>query len=235
MDCLEKAGELDNTYIIYTSDNGGNFTRWDENGRRFNGPLQEGKRSTFEGGLRIPFVVAGPGIKPGSQCDVPVVQWDLLATLHDLSGSKAPLPEGVDGGSLRDVFDRGNKGTVKRGAPGLIFHYPCHYHPPISVIRIGDYKLMRHLNSGELRLYNVAKDYAEQNDLASKMPEKAAELDRIRGQYIDEVDGGTIEEVYAETSRGSKNKSSTSWRESTKQEALERLKETDKKGTKIAD
>jgi arylsulfatase A-like enzyme len=197
MDALKKAGELDNTYIIYTSDNGGGFTRRDENKRRFNGPLQEGKRSTFEGGLRIPFVVAGPGIKAGSQCDVPVVQWDLLATLHDLSGSKAPLPKGVDGGSLRDVFEHGNNGTVERGAPGLVFHYPCHYHPPISVIRIGDYKLMHHLNSGEIRLYDVVKDYVEQNDLAAKMPKKVKELDQIREQYIEEVDGGKIEEVYA--------------------------------------
>jgi len=228
MDSLEKAGQLDNTYIIYTSDNGGNFTRWDEHGRSFNGPLQEGKRSTFEGGLRVPFVVAGPGIKPGSQCDVPVVQWDLLPTLHDFSGSKSPLPKGVDGGSLRDVFESGNKGKVHRGAPGLIFHYPCHYHPPISVIRIDDYKLMRHLNSGELKLFNVAKDYAEQNNLASKMPKKAAELDRIRAQYIDEVDGGTIEEVYAATSRNSK-RSNTSWRESTKQDALKRLGVSNKK------
>jgi hypothetical protein len=72
---------------------------------------------------------------------------------------------------------------------------------------------MRHLNSGELKLFNVATDYAEQNDLASKMPEKAAELDRIRAQYVKEVDGGTIEEVYAVTSRGSKNMYDTSWRE----------------------
>lgn len=197
MDALKEAGELDNTYIIYTSDNGGAYCRRDEQKRRFNGPLQEGKRSTFEGGLRVPFVVAGPGIKPGSQCDVPVVQWDLLATLHDLSGSKAPLPKGADGGSLRDVFERGNKGTVKRGAPGLIFHYACHFHPPVSVIRIGDYKLMRHLNSGELKLFNVAEDYVEQNDLASAMPEKVKEMDRIRQQYIDEVDGGEMEDVYA--------------------------------------
>jgi len=202
VDALKKAGELDNTYIIYTSDNGGGFCRRDEQGRRWNGPLQEGKRSTFEGGLRVPFVVAGPGIKPGSQCDVPVVQWDLLATLHDLSGSKAPLPKGVDGGSLRDVFERGNKGTVKRGAPGLIFHYACHFHPPISVIRIGDYKLMRHLNSGEMKLFDVAKDYSEQHDLAKKMPEKVKDMDRIRQQYVEEVDGGKIEDMYATVLEG---------------------------------
>lgn len=197
LDALEKAGELKNTYIIFTSDNGGGKGWRDENGNRFNGPLQEGKRSTFEGGLRVPFVVAGPGIKPGSQCDVPVVQWDLLPTLHDLSGSRAPLPTGVDGGSLRDVFERVNQGTVVRDAPGLIFHYPCHYHPPVSVIRIGDYKLMRHLNSGEMKLFNVAEDYREQHDLAAEMPEKTAELDRIRQRYINKVDGGRVADVYA--------------------------------------
>jgi len=197
LDALEKAGELKNTYIIFTSDNGGGKGWRDENGNRFNGPLQEGKRSTFEGGLRVPFVVAGPGIKPGSQCDVPVVQWDLLPTLHDLSGSRAPLPTGVDGGSLRDVFERVNQGTVVRDAPGLIFHYPCHYHPPVSVIRIGDYKLMRHLNSGEMKLFNVAEDYREQHDLAAEMPEKTVELDRLRQRYINKVDGGRVADVYA--------------------------------------
>ena len=197
LDALDSTGQLDNTYIVFTSDNGGGHGRRDEQGNRFNGPLQEGKRSTFEGGLRVPFVVAGPGIKPGSQCDVPVVQWDLLPTLHDLSGSRAPLPARVDGGSLRDVFERGNQGTVKRSAPGLIFHYTCHYHPPISVLRIGDYKLMRHLNSGEMKLFNVATDYREQHDLASDMPEKTATLNRIRQQYIDSVDGGKVSDVYA--------------------------------------
>lgn len=197
IDALKESKELDNTYIIFTSDNGGGHGRRDEAGNRFQGPLQEGKRSTFEGGLRVPFVVSGPGIKPGSQCDVPVVQWDLLPTLHDLSGSASPLPAGVDGGSLRDVFEQGNDAVVTRNAPGLVFHYPCHYHPPISVIRIGDYKLMRHLNSGEFKLFNVATDYAEQQDLAEQLPEKVREMDRLLGQYIDYVDGGQVSEVYA--------------------------------------
>jgi len=197
LDALKESNELDNTYVIFTSDNGGGFGRHDEAGDRFNGPLQEGKRSTFEGGLRVPFVVSGPGIKPGTLCDVSVVQWDLLPTLHDLSGSQSPLPPDVDGGSLRGVFERGNAGSVHRSAPGLVFHYTCHYHPPISVIRMGDYKLMRHLNSGELKLFNVATDYVEQQDLAEQMPEKAKEMDRILGQYVDEVDGGAMSEVYA--------------------------------------
>ena len=197
LDALQESKELDKTYVIFTSDNGGAFSRRDEAGNRFNGPLQEGKRSTFEGGLRVPFVVSGPGIKPGSQCDVPVVQWDLLPTLHDLSGSSSPLPPGVDGGSLREVFERGNDGGVRRDAPGLVFHYTCHFHPPVSVIRIGDYKLMRHLNSGKVRLFNVATDYAEQQDLAERLPKKAKEMDRILRQYVDQVDGGAMRDVYA--------------------------------------
>ena len=197
LDALQASQELDNTYVIFTSDNGGGHGRHDEAGNRFNGPLQEGKRSTFEGGLRVPFVVSGPGIKPGSQCDVPVVQWDLLPTLHDLSGSSSPLPAGVDGGSLREVFEQGDAGAVRRNAPGLVFHYTCHYHPPVSVIRIGDYKLMRHLNSGELKMFNVSTDYVEQHDLAQQLSSKAREMDRILRQYVNEVDGGEMSEVYA--------------------------------------
>ncbi len=196
LDELQKAGELDNTYIVFTSDNGSETIRRDADGFRFCGALKEGKYSTFEGGLRVPFIVAGPGIKPGSQCDVPVVQWDLLPTFRDLSGSQAPLPSGVDGGSLRDVFERGNKGKVSRGAPGLIFHFPSYYQPPISVIRIGDYKFMRHMNTGEIKLFNVSSDYREQHDLAKTMPEKVAEMDRILRDYVEEVDGGDVADVY---------------------------------------
>jgi len=196
MDELEKADELDNTYIVFTADNGSECIRRDADGFRFCGALKEGKYSTFEGGLRVPFLVSGPGIKPGSQCDVPVVQWDLLPTFQDLSGSQASLPPGVDGGSLRDVFERGNNGKVTRGAPGLIFHFPSYYQPPLSVIRIGDYKFMRHMNTGEIKLFNVVSDYRELHDLAKTMPEKVTEMDRILRDYIEEVDGGDVEDVY---------------------------------------
>ena len=195
---LEKKGELDNTYIIFTSDNGGGkaeLRKVNGENRRFNGPLQEGKRSMFEGGIRVPTLISGPGIKPGSEISVPIVQYDFLATMHDLSGSKTPIPEGVDGGSLRDVFYKGNSGKVKRVSPGILHHYPCHYHPPISSVIIGDYKLMRHLNSGEIRLYNIKDDYREQNNLAESMPEKVASMDKLRQDYVDKVDGGSADDV----------------------------------------
>ena len=198
LDALEQTGELDNTYIIFTSDNGGGHAekrKVDGEIRRFNGPLQEGKRSIYEGGIRVPTVISGPGIKAGSQCDVTIVQWDFLPTFHDLSGSEAPLPPNVDGGSLRQVFKKGNKGKVKRVAPGIIHHYTCHYHPPISSIIMGDYKLMRHLNSNEFKLFNLKTDYREEKNLASTMPKKVEEMDQACRKYVKEVDGGTAEQV----------------------------------------
>ena len=198
LDALEQTGELDNTYVIFTSDNGGGHSekrKVDGEIRRFNGPLQEGKRSIFEGGIRVPTVISGPGIKAGSQCDVPIVQWDFLPTFHDLSGSEVPMPPNVDGGSLRQVFKKGNKGKVKRVAPGIIHHYTCHYHPPISSIIRGDYKLMRHLNSSEFKLFNLKNDYREEKNLAAEMPEKVRELDGVCRKYVKKVDGGTAEQV----------------------------------------
>ena len=193
---VKAKGQLDNTYIIFTSDNGSECLPRDENGHYYSGPLQMGKYSAFEGGIRVPFVVAGPGIKAGAQCDVPIIQWDILPTLHDLSCSKSPLPTKVDGGSLRDVFVKGNMGKVKRKIPGLVFHFPSYYQAPISVIRMGDYKFMRHMNTGETKLFNMVEDYSEQNDLSKSLPEKTAEMQRALLTYIKEVDGGDVKEVY---------------------------------------
>lgn len=195
---LEAKGQLENTYVIFTSDNGGGHSerrKVDGENRRFNGPLQEGKRSIYEGGIRVPTVISGPGIKAGSQCDVPIVQWDFLSTFHDLSGSQAAIPPNADGGSLRQVFKKGNMGKVNRVAPGIIHHYTCHYHPPISSIILGDYKLMRHLNSGEFKLFNLKTDYREEKNLALKMPKKVKEMDKVCRQYVNEVGGGTAEQV----------------------------------------
>lgn len=196
LDYLEKTGQLDKTYFFFTSDNGSECIPLTRENRRYNGPLQEGKYSCFEGGIRVPFVVAGPGIQAGTFCDVPVVQWDLLATLHDLSGNRTPLPEDIDGGSLRDVLFNGNKGKVRRNAPGIIHHFPSHYQVPISAIRIGDYKFMRNMNTDEVKLFNVAEDYREEYDLAQKMPKKVASMDKILRTYVKEVDGGDVKDSY---------------------------------------
>ena len=188
MDALEKTGQQENTYIIYTSDNGG--------GLGPNGTLRGGKANLYEGGLRVPFVVAGPGVQQGVQCDVPIVQWDLLPTLHDYCESKQPLPSDLDGGSLRQVFENGNAGKVVRPVEGFVFHYPCYFAPPLSVIRLCDYKLMEHHLTGERRLYNVVTDYGERENLASQMPEKISKLKKVMDEYLESIDAENVQDVY---------------------------------------
>ena len=73
---LDELQLTDNTYVFLTSDNGGTARQYPH----FNKPLRAGKGSYYEGGLRVPFFAAGPGIEPGSYSSVPVVGYDLLST-----------------------------------------------------------------------------------------------------------------------------------------------------------
>ena len=150
----------------------------------------------WEGGIRVPMIVAGPNVEANSQCDVPVAQWDYLSTMHDLSGSFAPLPENLDGVSLRPVLEKGNVGKLAKRDTGFVFHFPAFYTIPITSYRDGDYKLMRHLNTGETKLFNVAKDMGETRELSKSMPEKKAAMVRKLDAYLQKVGAWTMEEVY---------------------------------------
>ena len=118
LDLIEELGIAGNTYVIFMADNGGvEFippvknkmdppSAFKTSSR--NHPLRGGKWVLYEGGIRVPFLVAGPGIKPGTQCDVPVVGWDLLPTIADLAGYSLPLPADLDGGSFRGWPEKGS-------------------------------------------------------------------------------------------------------------------------------
>ena len=188
MEALAKTGQTDNTLVIFTSDNGG--------GLNPNGTLRGGKANLYEGGLRVPFVAAGPGVREGVQCDVAINQWDLLPTLHDYVESEKELPNNLDGGSLRPVFEFGNDAKVERPVEGFVYHYPCYFAPPLTVIRLGDYKLMEHHLTGEQKLFNVATDYYEQQNLIKDLPGKAAELKQVMDRYLEEIDAEDVQEVY---------------------------------------
>ena len=79
-------------------------------------------------------------------------------TFYDLSGGKKPLPKELDGGSLRSLLENGNQGAVQRNVEPLVFHYPWYDSVPMSVIRQGDYKLVKDLNTDQTRLFNAVKD-----------------------------------------------------------------------------
>ncbi len=187
LDELDALDIADNTYVLFTSDNGGGF--------RGNKPLTGAKGNLLEGGIRMPSFVRGPGIKHGSYNNTPMVHWDFLQTFYDLAGGTEPLPAELDGGSLKDVWFNGDAGKVVRNTPELIFHFPWHTGDPESVVRVGDYKLLKDLDTLKFRLYNLKDDIGESKNLASQMPEKVAEMDKIRAQYLENVKAETVTDV----------------------------------------
>ena len=142
------------------------------------------------------MIVTGPNIPANSQCDAPVNHWDFLPTFHDLAGSKEPLPAELDGGSLRNIFEKGNEGSINRPEEAFVFHMPYARMPPVTAIRKGDYKLMRQLITGETLLFNLEKDISEKNNLAEQMPEKVAELSKALDAYLTKVGAEDVQDVF---------------------------------------
>ena len=167
---LAKLKLTDNTYVIFTSDNGGT--------QQYTPPLRGGKGELYEGGIRIPLVVTGPGIKkPGSKCDAPVASIDIYPTLVELAGLKAPAGQVQDGISMMPAFNGG--ATLNR--PRLFWHFPCYVGKatPCSALREGDFKLIEFFeDGGHVELFNLKTDPNEEKNLAASMPDKAAALTR---------------------------------------------------------
>jgi arylsulfatase A-like enzyme len=175
---LDDLGIADRTYVIFTTDHG-------TPGR--NPPLAGGKGTVSEGGLRVPFILRGPGIQPGGCTHVRAVGEDLFPTILALAGVSDPLPRGVEDGSLVPLFSNPDSGFVKRPREEFVVHFP-HYDKdsigPASAIYWGDFKLIRVYATGARSLYNLAEDSGERRDLASRLPEKVRELDQRLTDYL---------------------------------------------------
>jgi arylsulfatase A-like enzyme len=174
-------GLADNTYVIYMSDNGGGGGR---------SPLAGGKGDVYEGGIRVPFIVRGPGIKANSWCHTRIVGFDLLPTFCEWAGIPAKdLPRKIEGGSIAGLLAHEGKGKVSRPREELVFHFP-HYQgdTPHSAIIVGDMKLIKFYEDNQVALYDLAKDLRERNDLSKKMPDEAARLEKRLLEYLKAVD-----------------------------------------------
>jgi arylsulfatase A-like enzyme len=194
LDEVDRLGIAGSTYIVFTADNGGNQTYegTDASLPLNNHPLRMGKQSLYEGGIRVPFIVRGPGVKPGSVSHEPVAGFDLLPTFYDLAGGKTPLPLDIDGGSFRAPLEHAGEGRVQRSLPGLVFHRPHHAPLPLSTLRIGDLKLVVNWKTGDKALFDLSKDIGEANNLATMMPEKTSELFETLSAYLKSVNAETL-------------------------------------------
>jgi len=141
--------------------------------------LRSGKGYPYEGGIRVPFIVRWPGvIKPGSVSDDMVCSIDVLPTLLEAAGIAAPDDRTVDGLSLVEHLKSAGKQPLERDE--LLWHFPHYRHAPgpYSIIRKGDWKLIR-WDEGISELYDLKSDLSEATNLAEKKVDKLAELDGL--------------------------------------------------------
>ena len=176
-EALGRLGLAGNTIIVFVSDNGGLSTLAGTRGNAptANLPLRAGKGWLYEGGIRVPAIVAGPGVRAGAVSDLPAVTTDVYPTLLSLAGL-APRPaQHRDGIDLTPVL----AGSSRPARDAIYFHFP-HYHGsgnrPSGAIREGDWKLIEWFEDGRVELYNLAVDPAEGRDLASTEPMVASRL-----------------------------------------------------------
>jgi arylsulfatase A-like enzyme len=170
---LDELGLVQNTLVIFTSDNGGLATS--EGWPTSNRPLRAGKGWLYEGGIRVPLIVRWPAVvRAGSVVGTPVSSPDFFPTLIAAAGAKPPSGQTLDGASLLPILRGGS--LPERS---LFWHYP-HYGnqggAPGAAIRRGDWKLVEWQEDGRAELYNLAADLGEQHNLAAKETQHVAQL-----------------------------------------------------------
>ncbi len=171
MKTLDSEGIADNTLLIFTSDNGPVIAYGGDSGG-----LRGLKRSSFEGGIRVPFIVRWPGhIKPGTVNDTPVIGTDIFSTVLDILDIEAPKDRTIDGVSMLPVF--AGK-SVEREVPMFWRNHVSHGSERVA-LREGDWKIVGNDTLTEFMLFNMTEDWQESNDLAKSMPEKANQMKRL--------------------------------------------------------
>lgn len=194
MKSVDRLGLREDTFVIFTSDNGPAKTGFHPNGSA--GPLRDKKGYITDGGIRVPGIIRWPGhTKSGSVSDTPVIGTDILPTFCEIAGVKPPRDRALDGASILPLFE-GRK--IDRSTP-LYWHF---YHASGShqvAIRMGDWKLSAEIDAGKpknrggidpvdqqtiktaklgkMELYNLNSDIAEAADLKSSEP---ARFERMR-------------------------------------------------------
>jgi len=201
---LEETGQLDDTIIIFSSDNGGlsahargaapdGLTR-----HTHNAPLRSGKGSAYEGGTRVPTIIVWPGMTDASpsrqgadSCDIPIISHDFFPTIIALAGLQADVGPDMDGRDLTPLLT--GRAEQFDSARILGWNQPHQWGAsgpgiwPFTSIRRGDWKLIYFHAGRRFELYNLADDIGETHDLAMEMPDKVHELAQVMDAWIDQT------------------------------------------------
>ena len=197
LDKLEEEGQMDNTIFVFFSDNGGNM--YDVVHGEFptnNYPLTYGKGNIYEGGIRVPAIVAWPGrVKPGTVSDALIQSIDFYPTLLAATGTPRPDGQVLDGVNLLPVL------TGERDAPereAIYSHFP-HYviatnNLPSTAVWFEQWKLVKEYGEGPgrgpaFRLYDLDADISETTDVSADHPQLVRKLAAMIDSHVAEIGG----------------------------------------------
>ncbi|MDA3872560.1 MAG: sulfatase [Kiritimatiellae bacterium] len=183
---LREQGLIDNTLIVFTSDNGGLATS--EGSPTCNLPFIEGKGWNYEGGTRICQFMTWPGvISPGSSDQTPVISTDFYPTFLEAAGQPLQPEQHCDGVSLMPLLT--GSGTLSREA--IFWHYP-HYSnqggTPAASLISGDWKLIKFFEDNRLELYHLPDDPGESRNLTEAQPELTRSLHALLQEWQRDVE-----------------------------------------------
>ncbi len=173
MDTLDEMNLRDETFVMFTSDNGPEtLNRYQGAHRSFGTPglLRGMKLHMYEGGIRVPGIIRWPGrIRQGSISDEPVNGTDVMPTLCALAGIKVPTDRPIDGTSILPVFE-GRK--IEREVP-LYWRYDLALNRPFTVaMRQDNWKILADPTMSKFELYNQHTDIGEKHNPAESEPER---------------------------------------------------------------
>ncbi len=181
IDEVERQELTDNTMIVFTSDNGGLYRRYDyrehaDDNVATQAPLRGEKGTLYEGGIRVPLIVKFPGVvKPGQEVSQLSISYDFYPTFVSLASGVLPVNQTIDGIDMSPLLD-GTVESIERRS--LFWHFPHYHHDrPASAIRAGDWKLIQYLDgTGDLELYNLKDDLGEEKNLSATHPGRRNDL-----------------------------------------------------------
>ncbi|MCB1227237.1 MAG: sulfatase-like hydrolase/transferase, partial [Verrucomicrobiales bacterium] len=171
LDTVRELGLEKNTFILFTSDNGGTKVG-------FNTPLRGHKGSTWEGGMRVCTIAWWPGkIPAGTETRAITGMLDMLPTIAEIAGVQPPQDRKLDGVSVLSAL-------TGDAQPRDTMHY--FRGPNLEAVRQGPWKL--HLKSGEL--YNLDSDIGEASNVAAQHADVVARLRSLAKAMNDELGDG---------------------------------------------
>jgi arylsulfatase A-like enzyme len=174
---LDQHGVTNNTLVVFTNDNGGEWLSR-------NAPLFHRKATLWEGGIRVPLILRWPGeLPPGTVSGQVAITMDITASILAATGGRPPagyLPDGID---ILPIL-RGNAPLLER----RLFWRWSRPNRQQRAVRFGQWKLL--VDASQLLLFDLSVDPGERTDLAARRPDLVAKLKRLLADWEADVDRG---------------------------------------------